>query len=146
MTMVKRSLVGPLSVVDDFDDIFRMFGKALVGFNRLSADLNDGIRTNAISDFREDENKYEIELELPGVQTSEVNVDVNEGILTISVNQKQESQSRRFCYQMTKSVSIPENVSEKDIVANLKAGVLVVTLPKVKAEKREAKKVQVNGE
>ena len=89
---------------------------------------------------------------MPGFKPDEIEVSVKENLLMISGETKaseekkeenvivQEWKSNRFLRQFT----LPSNVDAGNIQANLKDGMLELTMPKVPAE--EAKKIPVKAE
>ena len=146
--MLQKTSQNGLVTLFGFDDLFRSFDRTLSEIMRI--DPTDGeddwIRNNAVSFTREDDKKFELDFELPGVNLSDIKMDIEDHSLIVSVDQKKESDNRRARYQMTRKMTLPENVSENDISANLKLGVLTVTLPKIEVKKLETKKIKINQE
>ncbi len=88
---------------------------------------------------REDEEKYTVEAEVPGLNKDEIELRYENGVLTISGEEKHENKVEQEGYvSMERSErkyqrSVPfddENVDDENIKANLENGVLYVTLPK----------------
>lgn len=136
-TITKRGY-SPLFMSDFFDnDINSLFGtkKSIPAVN-----------------IREAEKSYAIEMALPGVEKSEVNIEVEKDTLIISseqVSEKSEENdgySRREFgkYSFCKSFRIPENVNPDKIAASFKNGILEVTLPKSEDEKKINKIVKIS--
>jgi len=99
-------------------------------------------------DVREDENHILVEAEMPGFKKDEVNVTLESGVLTIaaerSIEQKEGTQhlTERTYTRVHRSFSLPNTVNDADVNAELKDGVLHVTLNKreeVKPRKIEIK-------
>lgn len=94
---------------------------------------------------KEDEKKFELDLAVPGIDKKELKIDINEDVLTISSETKNESEENKDGYKrkefsyssFCRSFQIPENVSKDKIEANYKDGVLSVTLPKNEEEKHK---------
>ncbi len=87
-------------------------------------------------DIREDDNHVFVEAELPGFKKDEINVTMEQGILTINAQRKQEERKgeehlteRRFT-RVSRSFRLPTPVDENNIDAHLEEGVLTLTLPK----------------
>jgi HSP20 family protein len=107
-------------------------------------------RTSSIPavNIREDEKNYTLDLAVPGMDKKDLKIDINEDVLTISSesrNEKEESKDgfrrKEFSYQaFTRSFYIPENVNREKIEANYKDGVLSVSLPKQEEEKNKVTK------
>ena len=88
----------------------------------------------------EKETEYKIELAVPGMRKDHFEIEMEEGILSISVNQDEEKTSekgkftrREFSYNsFRRSFTIPESVDPAKIDANYTEGVLFISLPKRK--------------
>ena len=93
--------------------------------------------------IKEDEKKYTLELAVPGIDKKDLKIDINEDVLTISSesrNEKEENKDgykrKEFSYSsFCRSFYIPENVNRDNIEANYKDGILTVGLPKQEEEK-----------
>jgi len=103
---------------------------------------------NGKCDFEETDDKYVIELEVPGVKKDEINLNLKNDILTISWYSKKESKSdkgkskyERREGSFTRSFDVEGSDTDK-IEAELKSGILKVTLPK--HESTKPKKIQIN--
>ncbi len=102
---------------------------------------------------REDEKSFMLELAVPGIDKKELKIDINEDLLTIASESKNESEEskdgykrKEFSYSsFCRSFQIPENVNKEKIEANYKDGILNVTLPKVEEEKnRISRQVKIS--
>lgn len=93
--------------------------------------------------IREEERKFVLDLAIPGIEKKDLKIDINEDVLTISSETRDEKaensdgyKRKEFSYtSFCRSFQIPENVSKDSIEANYKDGVLTVTLPKFEEEK-----------
>jgi len=93
--------------------------------------------------IREDEKKYSLELAVPGIDKKDLKIDINEDVITISSETKNETEENKDGYKrkefsyssFCRSFYIPENVDRDHIEANYKDGVLTVGLPKQEEEK-----------
>ena len=127
-----RSLVkySPLSVdvLGNFDRIFDSF-------------FNDSTfkRTGSPSvDIRETENSYTLEAELPGLNEKDIEVKVDDNLLTISSKKEDETEEKRDGYilkerrhrSFTRSFVLPNDVDKDNIEANFHNGLLSLTLNK----------------
>lgn len=126
------------------------------GFDRFFDDFfNDpffGRWTNSPvrADVRETENEWLIDAELPGVDKNDIQVEYNDGCLTLSVEQKKEVNEenqnyvrRERAYGSYKRCFYVDDIKEDDIKASYKDGILSLTLPKVKSGKRSSVKIDV---
>lgn len=101
-------------------------------------------------DVQENENQYFVEAELPGVKKDEVNLDLDEGRLTISVKREETINEEKKNYihkerrysSMSRSIYLAD-AKHEDIKANLDNGVLSITIPK---EKKQNNSFKINIE
>jgi HSP20 family protein len=103
--------------------------------------------------IREDEKNYILDLAIPGIDKKDLKIDMNEEVLTISSEIKNESEEskdgykrKEFSYSsFCRSFYIPENVNRDKIDANYKDGVLSVELPKQEEEKNKiTRKIEIS--
>ena len=103
--------------------------------------------------IREDEKNYVLELAIPGIDKKDLKIDVNEDVLTISSETKNETEEssngykrKEFSYtSFCRSFYVPENVNRDKIDANYKDGVLSVELPKQEEEKNKiARQIKIS--
>ena len=102
------------------------------------------------TDVKELDNGYEIMVDLPGFKKDEVNVELENGYMTISASKgldKDEEDKKgkfirqeRYAGSMSRSFYIGENVKEDDIHAKYESGVLKINIPKEEAKEPEAEK------
>ena len=125
-------------------------------FNFLNDVIGDEFMKPAISNntfspavnVRETEKSFELEVAVPGLKKKDINIDLNENLLTISSKIKEESgevkddfKRREFSYaSFERSFTIPEDTDENKIEAKHEDGVLFITIPK-KEEKPTIKKL-----
>jgi len=93
--------------------------------------------------IKENEKNYTLELAVPGMEKKDLQIDINEDVLTISSETKNETEEnsdgykrKEFSYSsFCRSFYIPENVNRDKIGAAYKDGILSVELPKMEEEK-----------
>ena len=126
-------------IVDDFFDDFQ-------GAGLLSRFGESNIPRLNIS---ESDNTYHIEAELPGIKQEDIDLKLSNNILTISGKTEESSEENKKNYYMRecftgsfqRSVSLHGNVSEDDINANFKDGVLKIDI--AKKEEKTTKKIEI---
>lgn len=102
----------------------------------------------------EDENSFKIELAAPGLKKEDFKINVHENVLTISAEQKTESEENKndgkytrkeFNYSSFKrSFTLPKTVDGDKIVASYNEGVLGLSLPKKEeAKPKEPRSIEV---
>ena len=139
-------------------NLTRELSRPFFGDNWLRSffDMGDVV-TNAgfRVDIREDEAAYHLEADLPGVPKDKLNVTVDEGILTISADLKEERKEEEgacYLYSERRSGHVErsfnlEGINADAISADYQNGVLQLTLPKVQpTPKKEARKIDIGGE
>jgi HSP20 family protein len=98
--------------------------------------------------IKEDEKNYTLELAIPGMDKKDLKIDINEDVLTISSETKNESEEEKDGYKrkefsystFCRSFYIPENVNRDKIGASYKDGILNIELPKMEEEKSKITK------
>ncbi|GIW39822.1 MAG: molecular chaperone [Candidatus Binatia bacterium] len=104
-----------------------------------------------VVDIEETPDEYLIKAEVPGVSRDDVKITVENGVLTLQGERKQEKEEKgrkfhrveRFYGSFLRSFTLPDNVDEEKVRAELKDGVLTVHLPKSEKAKPKAVEVKV---
>ena len=130
----------------DFDSLFE-------GFLRPARWMEEGASEGLIPalDVVERDNEFIVRAEMPGVKKDEIEVSLENGVLTLGAETKSETeekdgdrvirQERRYG-KYVRSLRIGKDIDEKKIKAAYKDGVLELTLPK--AETVKPKKISVD--
>ncbi len=95
-------------------------------------------------DVLEDKDNAYVRAELPGVNRSEIGVEVVDGYLNISATRKTKSGEGEESLSLNRSVALPENVNAENVSAVYENGILTVTLPKKEESKPKKIAVTVN--
>ena len=98
--------------------------------------------------IKEDEKSYILELAVPGMDKKDLKIDINEDVLTISSETKNETEEEKDGYKrkefsyssFCRSFYIPDNVNRDKIGASYKDGILNVELPKLEEGKNKITK------
>jgi HSP20 family protein len=104
-------------------------------------------------DIVEKDKAYEVTAELPGMDESNIEVKVVNGMLTIKGEKKEEKEEKKKDYYLSerrygsfeRRFQVPEGVDSNKIEANFKKGVLTVTLPKTVEAQAAEKKIAVKA-
>lgn len=135
-----------LARVSDFDEWFRhpFAGFPPLGqfFGNLPEFMSAGSAGRLAADIHEDKDNYFAQFEVPGVKKEDVKVELNNQLLTVTVEKKDKSGDGEQSFTLTRSVSVPDGVKPEAIAAKLENGVLTVTLPK--AEHRKPKTIEIS--
>jgi HSP20 family protein len=117
----------------------RMFEQTLPElFGPLATGEDVGGRWLPAVDIRETPDALEVIAELPGLTKEDVNITLENGVLTLSGERKFEKDVKQENYhrieraygRFTRSFTLPSNVAGDRVAAAFKDGVLRVTLPK----------------
>jgi HSP20 family protein len=103
------------------------------------------------TDLVETDSEYVLRADLPGLSEEDVNVELDDHVLTISGERKSEHEERREGYyrveraagQFSRSLTLPEGVDGDAIQARFDRGVLEVRIPK--PEQRQPRKVAITA-
>ena len=95
---------------------------------------------------------YELQIDLPGVKKEDIQIEMDKGILSISVSisnssdeeDKKYIRKERFTGEIKRSFNIGENVDEEDIYASFENGILYLNLPKKEEKDNKKKYIEIN--
>jgi HSP20 family protein len=99
-------------------------------------------------DMIENDDNWVLVADLPGVSKDEINVEIENGMLTISAEKKKVKtdaklhRQERMYGMVSRSISLPQDASE-DINAKYNEGVLTITLNKTTEEDKKRKKIAI---
>jgi len=102
-------------------------------------------------DLVEKDDEYVAKVELPGVHKDDVKITLQDNILTIRGEKKEEKESKdanyhrlERCYgSFQRSFTLPTSVRQDKVEAEYRDGVLTITLPKAEEAKRKQIEVKV---
>lgn len=120
-------------------DPFRTFGQKLAEF------------LSPASDAKLADDTYTITMELPGVAEGDIELTVREGVVSVHGEKKTEREEQGETWYFTerqygafsRSFRLPPDADEAGVAADLKDGVLTITVPKSEPEAEGAKKVEI---
>ncbi|HEV3047464.1 MAG TPA: Hsp20/alpha crystallin family protein [Solirubrobacteraceae bacterium] len=89
-------------------------------------------------DLVEEDERYVLRADLPGVSEQDVKVEVQDNVLTVSGERRSEREERKEGYHrverasgsFSRSLALPEGVDAQQIQARIEHGVLEVSVPK----------------
>lgn len=90
-------------------------------------------------DVAENEERYLLSVDLPGIKKEDIQIEMNENVLTISGERKRDEQ----VYKFARNFSLPRTVDATKIAAHYEDGVLSVTLPKATTAK--VRKIEIQS-
>ena len=101
----------------------------------------------------EKEKEIRIEAELPGIEEKDLEINIDNGMLTISGEKKSEKEDRKDNYYMMersygafrRQLPLPAETDRDHVKAEFKNGVLSITVPKTEEAKSKVKKIPINA-
>ena len=109
------------------------------------------------TDVREHDDSYEVDIDLPGFNKDEVNIELTDGYLVVEAQKGLEKENKdkegklirqeRYSGSMTRSFYVGDAVKQEDIRARMEHGVLKLTVPKVESRPavEEKKDIAIEG-
>ena len=128
-----------------FDDWFDDFG-----LEKEMRDLNRKIygrraSREMLTDVREHEDHYDLEIDLPGFRKEDINVELNDGYLTITAVKGHEEDEKnkagkiirqeRYSGSMSRSFYVGDTLTVDEIHGKYEGGVLKLNIPKKEEQK-----------
>ena len=151
-------------MMDDMDRLFENFGfgrsPALSTWS-LFDDIDSASRLPSTRqaatlwsppiEIFERDNDLVVRADLPGLSKDDVNVDIDNGVLTLSGERRSEHEEERQGYfrsersygSFSRSIPLPEGVNEDQVNASFKDGVLEVTMPKPPGATSKRRRIDV---
>ncbi len=121
-------------------DIDRLFGAPVGnGDGRVVTGFTPAV------DVVEDDQKFELYADLPGVKQEDLDIQVEKDVLTIKGERKIERRGERVAGAFSRAFTLPKHVDVEKIAASLKDGVLTLTLPKRPEAQPRQIKVAINS-
>lgn len=129
-------------------------GNALIqaseNINRLFENLNVS-PSQLMGRYKKDDKSYKIKYDVPGLGKEDVKITVEDGILRIKGEHKEEQEegsddefwsSTSYGYY-DNSIVLPEDAKVDEIKAEMKDGVLTLTIPRTERPNKDVKEIQV---
>ena len=144
-----------------FDDVWHSFGlpsssrlmqpSSLMGSNLLGGSLLGDYRAKL--DVSGNNNEYEVSIDLPGFSEDDIEIELNGNILTVKGQKEEKNESKEKQYyrierssgSCQRTLSLPEDANRDDISANMKNGLLVITIPRKELPKDDVKRISITA-
>jgi HSP20 family protein len=128
-----------------FDDFFRTPSLSRFG------EFGGGLTANWPSiDVKDKDNELLVTAEVPGMTDKDVELFVDNGMLTIRGEKKAEKEERgyseRFFGKFERQIPIPSGVDEQHCKAEFHDGLLTIHLPKTREAEEARKKIPINAD
>ncbi|WP_409526549.1 Hsp20 family protein [Nitrincola sp. MINF-07-Sa-05] len=130
--------------------------RSSVGFDRLASLLDTALRSEQASGGYPPynieitgENRYEITLAVAGFEESELELNVEKGVLTVRGRKAESQEERRFLHQGIATRTFERKFNLADHVevsgAELKNGLLTISLLREIPEAMKPRRIAING-
>ena len=108
------------------------------------------------TDVKETDSGYEVDIDLPGFKKDEINVQLDNGYLSISAAKGLDKEEKnkegkyirkeRYAGAMSRSFYVGDALTQEDIKAKYESGILRLSIPKKEAKQVEAtKRIAIEG-
>jgi len=141
MTLIPRS---------NFFDVDKFFDDFYAPMSKQGSNLGSFFAPRV--DIKDKSDHYEISAELPGVKKEDLHIHLEDGVLTIEAETRQEDkeekegktirQERRYG-KYSRSFSLGPGIQESDIDAGFENGVLTIKAPKAREEVQQKRRIEV---
>lgn len=144
--LARRVYRDPWDTIREFrGEMDRMFNRDVDAYTETASDWVPSV------DIKEGKDAYEVVADVPGVNPKDIDVSLEEGVLTVKGERKSESKDEREGYTRTERVygsfyrrfTLPETADAENISAKTEHGVLRLHIPK--KEKALPKRITVEG-
>ena len=131
-------------------EIDRLFDTRLSGYGEDKSQLATSDWVPAV-DIREEADRYVIHADVPGVDAKDIEVHMEDGVLSIKGERASESKEEREHYKRMERVhgsfyrrfNMPDTANAEAVSAKSKDGVLEIVIPK--QEKLQPKRIKVES-
>jgi HSP20 family protein len=104
------------------------------------------------ANVKESDKEFTIELAVPGKSKEDFKIDLDQNLLTISSEQKENKEEKtenytrkEYSYQsFRRSFRLPETADEQETSANYTDGILKIVIPKKDSKKQSAKTITIS--
>lgn len=137
----------------EFENLLSRYNKGTSGSGtQLSNDLSFADWAPSC-DIEEQEDRYVIKADLPGVDKKDIDVKLENGVISIRGEKQTEKESgkgtkrhrtERFHGTFARSFTLPDAVKDERVEANYKDGVLSLVIPKAEEAKPKSIDIKVS--
>ena len=126
-------------------ELDKVFNRDLTGYAETASDWVPSV------DIKEGKDAYEVVADVPGVNPKDIDVSLEDGVLTVKGERKSENKNESEGYTRTERVygsfyrrfTLPDTADAENISAKTEHGVLKLRIPK--KEKALPKRITVEG-
>ncbi len=142
----------PFSLFDRFDGALSPQSLMYQFFNDAGKDMADtASQWRPAVDIKEEDSRYVIYADLPGVDVKDIEVTMDGGVLTLKGERRHSNEQQHRGYkrlersqgEFRRYFSLPDSTDAENIEAESRDGVLQIVIPK--QEKLQPRKITVKG-
>lgn len=147
-TLSNRNLTGNYPNVSNWlDDIFNRELPSV-----FTSNFNTGLSLPKVN-IKETADAFMVEMAVPGLKKSDFHIDLDNQLLSISTETKEESEHKECSYtrrefgysSFKRTFNLPESVNDEKINANYENGILSILLPKKEeAKQKPARSIKIS--
>jgi|OpeIllAssembly_1097287.scaffolds.fasta_scaffold257747_2 HSP20 family protein len=136
----------------DVDDVFdRFLAETMRRWPRQASEGHAAQEWAPAADVSETDSEYLIKADLPEVRKEEVSITVQDGVLTLSGERRQEKREEterlhrieRAYGSFARRFALPENADEQGIRAESRDGVILIHIPKQKVVQPQPRQIAI---
>jgi HSP20 family protein len=137
----------------DVNTMFHLMPSGISGWPRRAAESAGSrkLEWSPAADISESGKEYVIRMDLPAVKKEDVKVSIDQGVLSIAGERKQQTDDKNEKFHRVetyyggfeRSFSLPENVDVDAVKCDSKDGILTVHIPKIEAPQQKPKQITV---
>lgn len=138
-----------MPILRGFDAFDNFFDDPFFYPERKGQKYNEVMRT----DIKEKDGNYIMDIDLPGANKEDINIELNNGYLTVSAMTNKETDNsdeeagyihkERFVGTATRSYYVGKDLKEDDVKAQFKNGILSLVFPKENKQIEEKKSIKI---
>ena len=123
-------------------------------FDLSNSNFSETNTTLPAVNVKEKKDAFEIQMSAPGLKKEDFNVELNNNLLTISCEKKDEDETkdedgkytrREFIYQsFSRSFNLPDTIDKEKIDAKYEDGILTLSVPKKENVIPSAKRIDIS--
>ncbi|NJL14345.1 MAG: Hsp20/alpha crystallin family protein [Microscillaceae bacterium] len=133
-----------------FNAMDRMFDRLF--HNNFGLMANDAVNNIPAVNVKENETEFRLELAVPGLRKEDFQINIDNGMLTITAERKSETEEKKDHYtrrefnytSFRRSFRLPETVAQDQIDAKYNEGVLEVVLPKAEEARPKRREIVIS--
>lgn len=145
--------VTPMSLLDEMDRMFEDFRSSWERNLMVPRAFAGDFVRQPLVDVADNGQEYVVKAEVPGIRKEDLNIEVTENSIEISgeskAEEKEEDKSKGYLRHerryssFYRSIPLPDSILPDKAEAELKDGVLTVTLPKSSPPEKKSQKLKV---